>query len=277
MLPIRLFADVRFCLISAASFIIGFSAFATFVILSLFLQDLQRDSALVTGMHYLPLCLGEVLTAMIGGRVTASRGPRLPMVAGLALMGTSLLAMTTFSVTTGSAWLSVVLALLGIGMGLGLPPVNVAAMAAVPRERSGVASATTNAVRQTGTTLGIALLGAILATRAAGHLAASLIAAGVAPGRARHVALQAVDLHTFRPAAAAGVGAAALAHLYGLAFSSGFRAAMGLAGLASLAMALAACGIGSSRGSASRLDAHQDEAVARPGGKRNVQADNQSA
>jgi hypothetical protein len=56
-------------------------------------------------------------------------------------------------------------------MGLGLPPVNVAAMAAVPRERSGVASATTNAVRQTGTTLGITLLGAIVATRAAGHLA----------------------------------------------------------------------------------------------------------
>jgi MFS transporter, DHA2 family, methylenomycin A resistance protein len=278
MLPIRLFADVRFCLVNAASFVMGFSAFATFVILSLFLQDLQRDSALVTGLHYLPLCLGQVLTATIGGRITASRGTRLPMVAGLALIGVSLLAMTTFSAATGSAWLSVVLALLGIGMGLGLPPVNVAAMAAVPRERSGLASATTNAVRQTGTTLGIALLGAILTTRATARLAASLVAAGLAPGPARHAALKAVTLHTFQPVTAAGVGVATLARLYGLAFGSGFRAAMALAGLASLAMALAACGIGLGRGgTASRLGPRQSPAVAQSGGKRNVQADNRSA
>ncbi len=244
MLPIRLFADPRFCVINAASFVMGFSAFATFVILSLFLQDLLRESALVTGLHYLPLCLGDVLAATIGGRITASRGTRLPMVAGYAFMGVSLLAMTSFSATTGSVWLSIVLALLGIGMGLGLPPVNVAAMAAVPRERSGLASATTNAVRQTGTTLGIALLGAILTTRAAGHLAASLIAAGVAPGPARHAALRSVTLHTFRPVAGTGIGAAALAHRYGLAFISGFRAAMALAGLTSLALAAAACGLG---------------------------------
>ena len=277
MLPIRLFADPRFGLVNAASFVIGFSAFATFVILSLFLQDLQRDSALVTGLHYLPLCVGQVLTATIAGRVTASRGTRLPMVAGLALMGAALLAMTTFSATTGSAWLSAVLALLGIGMGLGLPPVNVAALAAVPRERSGVASATTNAIRQTGTTLGIALLGAILTTRATGHLTASLAAAGLAPGPAHRVALQAVTLHSFPPGAADGVGGATLARLYGLAFSSGFRAAMALAGLASLVMAAAACGLGPSRrAAASPPGPRQGSAVARPRGRRGVQANSQN-
>jgi MFS transporter, DHA2 family, methylenomycin A resistance protein len=193
-------------------------------------------------------------------------------------MGAALLAMTTFSAATGSAWLSAVLALLGIGMGLGLPPVNVAALAAVPRERSGVASATTNAIRQTGTTLGIALLGAILTTRAAGNLAASLAAAGIAPGPAPRVALQAVTLHTFPPGASGRVGAATLTHLYSLAFSSGFRAAMALAGLASLAMAAAACGLGSSRrAAASPLGPHQGPAVAAPGRRRGVQANSQNA
>jgi MFS transporter, DHA2 family, methylenomycin A resistance protein len=247
MLPVRLFADGRFSLVNVASFVMGFSAFATFVILSLFLQDLQRDSALVTGLHYLPLCLGEVLTATIGGRITASRGTRLPIVTGYAVMGGSLLAMTTFSAATGGIWLSAVLALLGIGMGLGLPPVNVAAMAAVPRERSGVASATTNAVRQTGTTLGIALLGAILTTRAAQRLSASLVATGTAPSTAHRAAIQAVTLHTFRVDAGVHANAAALAHLYGLAFSSGFRVAMAVAGLTSLAMAAAALGLGPNR------------------------------
>jgi MFS transporter, DHA2 family, methylenomycin A resistance protein len=247
MLPIRLFADARFALVNVASFVMGFSAFATFVILSLFLQDLQRDSALVTGLHYLPLCLGEVLTAMIGARITASRGTRLPIVIGYAVMGASLLAMTTFSAATGGIWLSVVLALLGTGMGLGLPPVNVAAMAAVPRERSGIASATTNAVRQTGTTLGIALLGAILTTQAAQRLSASLVAAGTAPGVAHQAAIQAVTLHSFRVGAGVHANAAALAHLYGLAFGLGFRVAMAVAGLTSLAMAAAACGLGPGR------------------------------
>jgi len=116
-------------------------------------------------------------------------------------------------------------------------------MAAVPRERSGVASATTNAVRQTGTTLGIALLGAILTTRAAQRLSASLVATGTAPGIAHRAAIQAVTLHTFR----AGGNTAVLAHLYGLAFSSGFRVAMAVAGLTSLAMAAAAFGLGPTR------------------------------
>jgi MFS transporter, DHA2 family, methylenomycin A resistance protein len=258
MLPIRLFADARFSLVNAASFVMGFSAFATFVILSLFLQDLQRDSALVTGLHYLPLCLGEVLTAPIGARITASRGPRLPIVIGYAVMGASLLAMTTFSAATGGIWLSVVLALLGIGMGLGLPPVNVAAMAAVPRERSGVASATTNAVRQTGTTLGIALLGAILTTRATQRLATSLAAAGTAPRIAHQTAIQAVTLHAFRAGAPVHASAAVLAHFYGLAFSSGFRLAMTVAGLTSLALAVAARGLGPSRKLAS-IPASQPE------------------
>jgi hypothetical protein len=66
--------------------------------------------------------------------------------------------------------------------------------------------------------------------------------------------VQAVTLHTFRLSSSARVGVTTLAHLYGLAFSSGFRAAMAVAGLASLAMAAAACGLGPARRRAARHD-----------------------
>ncbi|MFI0424481.1 hypothetical protein [Spongiactinospora sp. 9N601] len=61
--------------------------------------------------------------------------------------------------------------MLGAGYGLTVPPSNAAAMAAAGRERSGVAAATINAVRQAGTSLGIALLGTLLAVGrdGAGH------------------------------------------------------------------------------------------------------------
>ncbi|MWK40119.1 hypothetical protein GEV43_43305 [Actinomadura sp. J1-007] len=63
---------------------------------------------------------------------------------------------------------AVLLLALGAGIGVVLPPLNASALAAVPRERSGAAAATVNAVRQTGTSLGIAVLGAVLAARSGG-------------------------------------------------------------------------------------------------------------
>jgi MFS family permease len=56
--------------------------------------------------------------------------------------------------------------LLGIGMGLAVPATGMAVMACVPAERAGIASATMNALRQAGMSLGIALLGSLMGLRA---------------------------------------------------------------------------------------------------------------
>jgi MFS transporter, DHA2 family, methylenomycin A resistance protein len=59
--------------------------------------------------------------------------------------------------------IALLFALAGFGQGLAIPASMAAALEIVPRQRSGVGSATVNAARQTGTVLGIAVLGTILA------------------------------------------------------------------------------------------------------------------
>ncbi|GAB3578170.1 hypothetical protein GCM10027445_44970 [Amycolatopsis endophytica] len=80
--------------------------------------------------------------------------------------------------TTPVAVVAVLFLVMGAGMGLALPATNLVALAAVPPERSGVASATVNAARQTGTALGVAVLGTIVAS--SGRITTGLVVAGVA-------------------------------------------------------------------------------------------------
>ena len=103
------------------------------------------------------------------------------MIAGYALTGLALVAMLVFEPDTGLGTIAVGLVALGVGMGFGIGPTMAAAMAGVPRQRSGIASATVNATRQTGTTLGIAVLGVIMTSQASltAGLHAAVLVAGI--------------------------------------------------------------------------------------------------
>ena len=126
------------------------------------------------------------------GRV--SRGLRwaggLLFAGGMALVGVQLLLFSTLD--AGSTFWNLLPALLigGVGMSMTMTPATAAAMKAVPRDKAGVGSAVLNAFRQVGGSIGVAMMGAIMASRAstppsvAGFLdglhAALLVAAGIA-------------------------------------------------------------------------------------------------
>ena len=116
-------------------------------------------------------------------------------------------------------------------------------MATVPRERSGMASATMNALRQSGMTIGIALLGALMSARAVDALNGAR-----APGTADALALARAAVLRHELPLAAGDARALLAD----ALAGGFSLAMAVAGAASLAaaamLALAARGEAGARG-----------------------------
>src|SRR5205814_6465157 len=93
-----------------------------------------------------------------------------------ALCGTSMLILhgVTAASTYADFWFA--LPIMGIGMGLTMTPMTAAVMSSVPRQRSGMASATTNTSREVGGVFGIALLGAILTAKMKSALAVSLAA-----------------------------------------------------------------------------------------------------
>jgi EmrB/QacA subfamily drug resistance transporter len=190
MLPMRLFGDARFSTVNLASLLFGFGANGAFVLISLYLQQAQQHSASATGLLLLPMTVAIMPASLVAGRLTARYGPRPSMVIGYTITGLSLLGLISLSPGQPYAVTAVLLLLNGIGQGLAIAPASAAVLQLVPRQRSGIASATVNTARQTGAALGIAVLGTVLGQALAGPggfadrytdgMRASMIVAGVA-------------------------------------------------------------------------------------------------
>ena len=230
LLALDLFADRRFGMFNLASFVLGFTAYASLFFLSLFFQQAQGHSAAQAGAQLAPQFLLMGVVSLLFGRLVAHLGLHAALALGYALAGTALCAMATFEPATSRAYASAVLVLLGVGMGLAVPATGMAVMASAPVERAGIASATMNALRQAGMSLGIALLGSLMGQRAVQQFATSAQAAGQRGlvAQAREMILQPSSMHATPQMLA----------WYRSAMASGFGWAMAVAGALALLVAL---------------------------------------
>jgi MFS transporter, DHA2 family, methylenomycin A resistance protein len=234
MLPLEIFRAPMFAVANLASFALGFGAYSVFTFLSLYLQDVQGDTAISAGLRFLPLCGAIAVTSFYAGKLTARTGPSLAMTAGYALTAAGLLTMAAFGPATRYLTIAVVFVLFGIGMGLSITPTTASAISASRRQRSGIASGTVNATRQAGTTVGIAALGSIIASHAVFGLNRELAIRHVPAPLAHKAAIAAVTAHSSGAAAGTGLSRAALTQLYGQAFTSGMHLATVIAGAVTL-------------------------------------------
>jgi len=161
MLPVALLRRPAFDAANVVAGIMNMGTLGTLFVLMLFLQSVQDRSALLAGAAVIPLFAPLAVIAPLGGRITSRIGSRLPAAAGL-LLATAGLALLAL-VAPHSPYLVLLPAFLlwGIGMGFLTPAVVAAAIAAVPADRSGLASAMNNTARQTGGAIGIAVAGAV--------------------------------------------------------------------------------------------------------------------
>jgi EmrB/QacA subfamily drug resistance transporter len=181
MLPLGLFADRRFTIPNVASFVLGFGTSAVFVLLSLYLQEVQHRSPLDSGLLFLPMSLVICLTGPLAARWCARFGPLPVMAVGYAVSGVGLLGLLALGARSGVPAITVFGVVLGAGMGAAIAPTQLAGVLALPRQRSGLASACIATTRQAGTALGVAVLGLIIAT-AAGSPAGPSYSAGFVLG-----------------------------------------------------------------------------------------------
>jgi len=155
-----------FAAANLAGAVVFFALIGATVYFSAFFQQVQGRGALETGFCMLPLGLAVMVCAPVSGRLTGRIGPRVPMLTGLFAAAIATLGMLRLdpALGYGAVWWNV--ALLGVGAGTALPPMTVTAIATVAPARTGMASAVHNASRQVGQTLGVAVLGAIIAAHA---------------------------------------------------------------------------------------------------------------
>ncbi len=174
MLPLRLFRSRSFSAVNATGFAFNFTMFAAFLMV---VQRLSADGhgPVMIGVWTLPWTIMPMLFSPLGGRLGQRMDPALPLVAGLAVITISVLALAA---VIGPP-LAMAPALAGIGIGIGFVVPNLAAvtMDAVGAADIGRASATLNTARQLGAVFGVAVAVAVFA--AGGFAAAVLVAAAV--------------------------------------------------------------------------------------------------
>jgi MFS transporter, DHA2 family, methylenomycin A resistance protein len=235
MLPLALFRRPAFATASLASFALGFGAYSVFTFMSLYLQDVQGYSAVSAGLRYLPLCATIAVVSVLAGRLVGRFGSARSMAVGYGITGAALVAMVGFGPATGYLVIAVVFAFLGAGMGLAITPTTAAAMGSVQRQRSGIASGTVNATRQAGSTLGIAVLGAIITSLAVTRLRRALTGHHLSRTTAQRIASATVTAHgASGPATSAGLAPGLLHQLYDTAFIGGLHVAVLTAGIITL-------------------------------------------
>lgn len=198
---------------------LAFIAFAGFIFFNtLYLQEVRGYSAILTGLASLPATGAIVFTSPLSGRITARRGPRLPIALAASLMTLGLLVLTQTAAAGAVGFLLVAYLLVGLGLGLINPPITNAAIAGMPPAEAGVASGVTGASRQVGTVFGVALLGSVVTSRFQAALPANLSALHLPAGVRQHV-LATAKTSSGVPAAGHSGETAQIAHAVGAAFT----------------------------------------------------------
>jgi DHA2 family methylenomycin A resistance protein-like MFS transporter len=167
MVPPALLRRPAFGAANTTAGIMNLCTLGTLFVLPLFLQSVQHRSAFRAGLMMLPLFTPLAVFALLGGRITSRIGARLPAAAGLLVAAAGLALLTGVTARSGLGLLVPAFLLWGLGVGLLTPAVVAAAIAAVPSERAGLASAVNNTARQTGGAIGIAVAGAMAGQPAA--------------------------------------------------------------------------------------------------------------
>jgi EmrB/QacA subfamily drug resistance transporter len=165
VLDLGLFRNRVFSVGNTALFLLGATFLNVVVFLPLFMVNVMGVSATQAGASLIPLSLGVVLGATVAGQlVSRSGGYRPIMLAGGALLVVGMVLLgTLLSTETTYAQVTLAMVLCGIGIGPSMPLYTLAIQNAVGTSKLGQATSASQFFRQIGGTVGVAIMGTVLA------------------------------------------------------------------------------------------------------------------
>lgn len=172
LVPLHLFRT-RGLSVSAIGLALNGAAFlGMFYITALYLQQVHGDSALAAGIHFLPMGIAAIASAVTGAQLVTRVGTRAVYVAGSAIGVAGLLVLGRAGAQAGYA-ADLLPGLVVFGLGLPLVAVSnqIAAVAEVPHEHAGAASGIVTSAFQIGGAIGLALVSTAATARVSGALA----------------------------------------------------------------------------------------------------------
>jgi MFS transporter, DHA2 family, methylenomycin A resistance protein len=163
MLPLALFAHRMFALTSLVGLLVNVAFYGLIFVFSLYFQRTNGMSPFATGLAFVPM-MGAVLPVnLVAARVAERLGAPVTIAAGATLAAAGCLALLGIQPGTSYWAIGGQLIVIGAGLGLLVPPLTSTLLGSVEKSRSGIAAGVLNSTRQTGSVLGVALFGSLVA------------------------------------------------------------------------------------------------------------------
>ncbi len=166
MVPLSLFRS-RSMTTGLSAALVTMAAFYGVVFLqSLYFQQVRGQSALVTGLLFLPMTGMVAALNPLAARVMERIGLLQTTIVGIVVMFAGLARLSALSTTTPVWIVALLMVPVGVGGSFTVPPLTAVILNQVAAERAGTASGVLNTARQLGGSLGVAVFGAVVASQA---------------------------------------------------------------------------------------------------------------
>src|SRR5207247_11369882 len=176
---------------SSLAFIIALALFGAVTYLPLYLQDVKGHSPTTSGLLITPMMAGLLITSIGSGQLISRFGRYKPFpIAGTAITALGLALLSRLQVDTSTLVAGGYMLVLGLGLGLVMQVLVLAAQNAVDYKYLGVASSGSTLFRQIGGSIGVSLFGAIFANRLTHDLTRTIPAGAHVPATADPAALK---------------------------------------------------------------------------------------
>jgi EmrB/QacA subfamily drug resistance transporter len=234
MLKLNFFRERRFSIAALAELLGIFGLMGALFIQTQFLQFDLSYSPLAAGLRILPVAAMIVVSAPLSPLVARILNVKLTVAGGLAAVSAGLWQISTLS-TVHPTFVSILpgMLLIGLGSGLMMPTATNSLIGSVPREESGVGSATNSVAFQVGGALGVAVIGSILATRYQSRIKLATMGYHI-PVSIMHTISSSLGGALGIASGIGGSRGALLAHAARMAFMSGFRVSLAVGSLVAL-------------------------------------------
>jgi EmrB/QacA subfamily drug resistance transporter len=186
IIPLSIFRSRTVSLTIVASVLVGLAMFGGTVFLSQYFQISLGKSPTVAGLMSLPLIFGLLVSSTVAGQLITKFGRwKAYLVAGAIVMTAGMLLLSTIDSQTSVLMLSLYMAVLGVGVGMLMQNLVLAAQNDVPAQALGATTSSLTFFRSMGGAIGVSALGAVLASRVTSLLAEKFGAPAAGGGTAK--------------------------------------------------------------------------------------------
>lgn len=171
LIPLDMFRDRLFAIAMGHEFLAGFALFGVVSYIPLFVQGALGTSATRAGATLTPMSIVWSVGSVLAGHLLLRHGPSRMVISGTVSLLTGAAMLTLLDENSSQLVAAGALSLMGLGMGMVLTSYLVSVQNRVPRGRMGVATSSLQFIFQIGGTVGVSVLGAVMASRLSQGLA----------------------------------------------------------------------------------------------------------